>query len=196
MHSSAVTLNSGVWTLQAFFNLYKGSVDVFPVWSSSSRYHCVFSLCFKASWLAVFRCHFIDVNVMVVARKECSIFYNYLTRDINFLPFLSISIIISVFIAHLVITHYLHNIFYLSLLQSWRSTLGFTDLCIFNAFIQYLEWSRCPVMSSEWMKPVDLFHPSAPLYQSKRWCIHSSLLARASPVIWPFSYLRKKPPSY
>lgn len=66
--------------------------------------------------LAVFRCHFMDINVMVVTRKECGVFYNYLTRDINFLPFLSISIIISVFIAHLVITHYLHNIFFPSLL--------------------------------------------------------------------------------
>lgn len=66
--------------------------------------------------LAVFRCHFMEVNVMVVARKESGVFYNDLTRDINFLPFLSIFIIISVFIAHIVITHYLHNIFDLSLL--------------------------------------------------------------------------------
>lgn len=70
-------------------------------------------VCHSALRLAVFRCHFMDVNVMVVARKECGVFYNYLTRDINFLPFLSTSIIISVFIAHIVITHYLHNIFYL-----------------------------------------------------------------------------------
>ena len=74
--------------------------------------------------------------VVVVARKEWGAFYNYLIRNINFLPFLSISINISVFIAHIVIIiYYLHTMFCLSLLPRMKgSTLGFIDRCIFHTY--------------------------------------------------------------
>lgn len=94
-----------------------------------------FSLCFKASCIQDVtyghKCDGGDQEGM------CGVFYNYLAGDINFLPFLSISIIISVFIAHLVINIFI--IYFIHLYSKIEDLLWFTDWCIFNAFIQYLE---------------------------------------------------------